>query len=214
MDFSSISIILLGSTFGLILRIFIQNNYNLVPVGYNEEWWAQEMIAEGCRSDNNDIQTVQSLVETVPSEQEAIKLSKKYNVALHPKYIPAWKYLTIDEIRLLKKELWKSKHVDSKIKYILEKAFILHTVEDESLSIKYLTNSGLTLPTVTSPPYLPKSTLKILFLFLVKEGVSCFVFLVLGLIDFLITFFFFLDLETFFVLAFFLTFFFFIMLIT
>ena len=27
MDFSSISIILLGSTFGLILRIFIQNNY-------------------------------------------------------------------------------------------------------------------------------------------------------------------------------------------
>ena len=27
MDFSSISIILFGSTFGLILRIFIQNNY-------------------------------------------------------------------------------------------------------------------------------------------------------------------------------------------
>ena len=27
MDFSSISIILLGSTFGLILRIFIQNNF-------------------------------------------------------------------------------------------------------------------------------------------------------------------------------------------
>ena len=27
MDFSSISIILIGSTFGLILRIFIQNNF-------------------------------------------------------------------------------------------------------------------------------------------------------------------------------------------
>ena len=86
---------------------FIQNNYNLVPVGYNEEWWAKEMIAEGWRSDNNDIQTFQSLVEIVPSEQEAIKLSKKYNVALHPKYIPAWKYLTIDEIRLLKEDIWK-----------------------------------------------------------------------------------------------------------
>ena len=95
-------------------------------------------------SDNN-MQTFQSLVEIVPSEQE-IKLSKKYNVALHPKYIPAWKYLTIDEIRLLKKEIWKSKHIDSKIKDILEKAFILHTVKDERLSIKYLESLKKQLP--------------------------------------------------------------------
>ena len=124
---------------------FIQNNYNLVPVGYNEEWWVQEMIAKGWESDNN-MQTFQSLVEIVPSEQEAIDLSKKYSVALHPKYIPAWKYLTIDEIRLLKKEIWKSKHIDSKVKDILEKAFILHTVEDEGLSIKYLESLKKQLP--------------------------------------------------------------------
>ena len=124
---------------------FIQNNYNLVPVGYNEEWWVQEMIAKGWESDNN-MQTFQSLIEIVPSEQEAIDLSKKYSVALHPKYIPAWKYLTIDEIRLLKKEIWKSKHIDSKIKDILEKAFILHTVEDEGLSIKYLESLKKQLP--------------------------------------------------------------------
>ena len=34
MDFSSIGIILLGSTFGLILRIFIQNNYK-ESIGFN-----------------------------------------------------------------------------------------------------------------------------------------------------------------------------------
>ena len=34
MDFSSISIILLGSTFGLILRIFIQKNY-LIKIGFD-----------------------------------------------------------------------------------------------------------------------------------------------------------------------------------
>ena len=34
MDFSSISIILLGSTFGLILRIFIQNNLK-INIGFN-----------------------------------------------------------------------------------------------------------------------------------------------------------------------------------
>ena len=34
MDFSSISIILLGSTFGLILRIFIQNNFKK-NIGFN-----------------------------------------------------------------------------------------------------------------------------------------------------------------------------------
>ena len=34
MDFSSISIILLGSTFGLILRIFIQNNFKKI-IGFD-----------------------------------------------------------------------------------------------------------------------------------------------------------------------------------
>ena len=34
MDFSSISIILLGSTFGLILRIFIQNNFK-INIGFD-----------------------------------------------------------------------------------------------------------------------------------------------------------------------------------
>ena len=34
MDFSSLSIILLGSTFGLILRIFIQNNFKK-NIGFN-----------------------------------------------------------------------------------------------------------------------------------------------------------------------------------
>ena len=34
MDFTSISIILLGSTFGLILRIFIQNNFKK-SIGFN-----------------------------------------------------------------------------------------------------------------------------------------------------------------------------------
>ena len=34
MDFSSISIILIGSTFGLILRLFIQNNLK-INVGFN-----------------------------------------------------------------------------------------------------------------------------------------------------------------------------------
>ena len=34
MDFSSISIILLGSTFGLIMRIFIQNNLK-INIGFN-----------------------------------------------------------------------------------------------------------------------------------------------------------------------------------
>ncbi|MFH1789251.1 MAG: DNA polymerase II large subunit [Candidatus Altiarchaeota archaeon] len=53
---------------------FKQTNTSLLPAGYCEEWWRQEMKEKG------------RYFEGVPSPSEAVSLSRETGVALHPRY--------------------------------------------------------------------------------------------------------------------------------
>ena len=53
---------------------FLQTNTKLIPSGYVEEWWLQE--AQGLNPN--------------PEPQEALELSKKHGIPLHPRYTYRW----------------------------------------------------------------------------------------------------------------------------
>lgn len=120
---------------------FLQNNYRLVPPGYNEEWWALEMLEagwKGKKDGEHDIKFFERMSSSPPSIAKALELSLKFKVALHPKYTPAWIYLTQEEVKNLWEILWQSKSsiLDKSVKIILEKAFIVHQNKEEGLDLE------------------------------------------------------------------------------
>jgi DNA polymerase II large subunit len=119
---------------------FFQNNYRLVPPGWNEEWWALEMIKSGWQGknkDENDYQFFARMYYNPPDMDEAISLAKEFDVAFHPKYTPVWLYLTPKEVEQLRLEVWKTTTtvVSSDVKKILEQSLILHKVVDDGLDL-------------------------------------------------------------------------------
>lgn len=64
----------------------INRNYELLKPGYVEEWWELELKKNGGTADKNNL-----------SIDEAICLSEKYNIPLHPKYIFFWSQISYEE---------------------------------------------------------------------------------------------------------------------
>lgn len=117
---------------------FIQNNYRLCPVGYSEEWWIQELyqLKEKKAIPDSVLNSLVDIYYTKPSPQEALDLSKTYQITLHPKYVPTWKYLAPEDITILHREIWKDKLALSiKVKPILERALIPHQLVINGISI-------------------------------------------------------------------------------
>lgn len=112
---------------------FLQNNYSLCPVGYNEEWWLLDLMKNGFSLKENDKKIYPDDLQKFTNFilfDEAVDISKKYDVALHPKYVPFWEYLTVNEILDLKEIIdgLQINELPVRIKPILEKACILHSI--------------------------------------------------------------------------------------
>ncbi len=119
---------------------FIQNNYRLCPAGFNEEWWLLELEKSGWtgrKENETDLEFISRFYYQYPSVTEVIELSKKWNVPLHPRYTPSWKFITVSEVNELHNQLWSkdAENLDIKIKPILEKLLIPHFVEIDRLNI-------------------------------------------------------------------------------
>jgi len=143
---------------------FLYNNKNLLPAGYAEEWWAEEVQEAIAKKFNGDLkkaaekvsipfESLQRYVKypfgNVPSVQEAIKLSRILKVPLHPAYTYLWSYIRPDELRELRCWLSKSEveKDDSKvtrikgkatwkIKDILERICLPHKVVKDEILIE------------------------------------------------------------------------------
>jgi DNA polymerase II large subunit len=124
---------------------FTENNHKLIPSGYVEEWWALDLekSVKGLKiTDDNILGFINSPFTHMPSAEEAINISIKYNVPLHPSYLDFWGNITVDELYTLR-SLFLSNYfeAESKIilpydkstKKILERAFMLHSVKDEKI---------------------------------------------------------------------------------
>lgn len=109
---------------------FLQTNTNLLPAGYCEEWWSQEVEGNGGK------------VNGVPSLKEAIDISKKYNVPLHPRYTHRWEDINVDELKNLIAWILSGDIGDALTlgrnaigKKILEKLGVPHDVREDSIII-------------------------------------------------------------------------------
>ncbi len=124
---------------------FSENNHKLVPSGYVEEWWAlelEEALKSGLESNKELQKFIEDPFNNIPSAKEAINLSKKFAVPLHPKYTDYWGNISVSDLSTLREALIagydnKTKKLILKnrttVKEILERAFVTHVVNENCL---------------------------------------------------------------------------------
>ncbi|MCP8322795.1 MAG: DNA polymerase II large subunit, partial [Candidatus Methylarchaceae archaeon HK02M2] len=138
---------------------FLENNVKLVPSGYVEEWWLQDLMniikegypsidecAEYIKMDNKRLkEIIRDPIRNFPNAYEAFELSYKLDIPLHPHHLFYWDAASFSEIITLRENLVLSSIKEPfsiiapkkpEIKTILEKIGIPHMVVDEELIIE------------------------------------------------------------------------------
>lgn len=133
---------------------FNQNSYDLIPAGYCEEWWSQELESHYVgiavkdkvlvtKELESKIKTyIKNPFENIPPPEEAFAISKIFNIPLHPEYTFHWENISVDDFIFLRDFIAKNQIItkenleipyDEKAKEILEWIFIPHKVHDNKL---------------------------------------------------------------------------------
>lgn len=124
---------------------FAENNHNLVPSGWVEEWWSLELEQAILSQKENPLelkQYIEDPFKNVPTAQKSIEISHKYDIPLHPAYTDYWGNITVKELDILRKVFIKSYaeaennleiRYNKDIKKILENAFVLHKVQEDKI---------------------------------------------------------------------------------
>src|SRR5574338_843437 len=117
---------------------FLENNAELVPTGYVEEFWAQELIDKVTKYEPNDSELL-SYVNKIPDLEEAFRISLNFGIGLHPQYLYYWDQITIEEFeKILKPNKVESDLIIYSIdaKDVLEKLGVPHEVAGDTLILK------------------------------------------------------------------------------
>ncbi len=129
---------------------FLENNHPLMPAGYCEEWWAQEVEkALAGKKFDADLSPYLSPPYPKPTPSLAVELSEKLVVPLHPAYTYLFHDICIEELRELGSWLTggEPEFEDGKLKglrlvlnqtpkRVLEALGVPHRVEDERVLIE------------------------------------------------------------------------------
>jgi len=102
---------------------FLENNHILLPSGYVEEWWVQEY----------EKATGESIDPYKVTEDDAIEISKRWGIPLHPHYTFFWEKLSEEDYNLLC--AWDRETFDARVKGILEKIGVTHHIQDGKILI-------------------------------------------------------------------------------
>lgn len=131
---------------------FLENNHPLIPAGYCEEWWAQEV--EGALEKggifNGDISDFLTPPYKRPFPELAVGISQELSVPLHPAYTYPFHDLELKEIGELGKWLASGEasfsddgvlteirvEFDDGQKEILENLCVPHDVDDDKVVLK------------------------------------------------------------------------------
>ncbi|MFH0860349.1 MAG: DNA polymerase II large subunit [Candidatus Altiarchaeota archaeon] len=105
---------------------FLQTNTSLLPAGFCEEWWTQLLHKASGKT-----------LDRIPTADEALELSKKYDIPLHPRYSYCWSDIKVKDVRTLVAWLLSGR-LDGKLrmgyseqgKRILEELGVVHRVEE------------------------------------------------------------------------------------
>ncbi len=134
---------------------FNQNNHDLIPSGYCEEWWIQELeealMDLTAEKRLNFIKKFNKLLNklekdplsNMPSSREALDISKELDIPLHPEYTYHWSDLSVDEFKKLRNFVAKEKIIQNNIlelplkdemKAILDLICIPHKIVNENMN--------------------------------------------------------------------------------
>lgn len=104
---------------------FLENNALLTPTGYVEEYWVEELRAKAQGPDER-------FLSETPAATEALDLSARLGIPLHPKYLHYWDQITNDDLSALLHPLPGNERLSysAQAKPILEKMGVEHSVRD------------------------------------------------------------------------------------
>jgi len=141
---------------------FIENNHPLAPSGYCEEWWSHDLefalsnlsttqLTNRLKGSDLTHQLLNTFVEApltnLPTPAQAVHLSKKLKIPLHPYYLYRWAALSTDEIQKLRKWLLTNHNISQKYdghivlpfakiyKTMLERVGIPHRFSDDRKNV-------------------------------------------------------------------------------
>lgn len=114
---------------------FYDRNHKLVPAGYCEERWILELknkanIEDVAKVFSKAKELFENPLKTNISFDEAYKLSKEFNIPLHPKFTFFWRSITKEDFLNLR-EAFKLENIPNK--RVLELLGIPHTIRDDKL---------------------------------------------------------------------------------
>jgi DNA polymerase II large subunit len=136
----------------------VENNVKLRPAGYCEEWWrndlASKVLETGLERFASEtgvpVRTIVRLLEdplrTMPTVDEALRLSRKARVPLHPKYLYFWRNIKPEDLRLLRDWMsqepvlldgWAAMPLTQPVKEKLEALLVEHRVRQDRILLSY-----------------------------------------------------------------------------
>ena len=119
---------------------FLENNAQLVPTGYVEEIWIQELKEKLVRNDKkHKSNPFSQFLVIIPSLDEAIIISRELKIPLHPKYLHYWDQISIKEFKKILQPTIVSEnsiHYPKNCKSILEKLGVPHESFEEFILLK------------------------------------------------------------------------------
>jgi DNA polymerase II large subunit len=111
---------------------FLENNAQLVPTGYVEEYWIEELREKLAKYEPND-EYLSQFLDRKPTLDEALKISLDFQIPLYPEFLYFWDQISSSELS----EILQPKRVnentieyDQNIKNILEKLGVPHQQKD------------------------------------------------------------------------------------
>ena len=116
--------------------LFRSNNAQLIPTGYVEEYWLEELEQ---KIHQYEAKELGEFLTKTPTLEEALEISLNFQIPLHPKYLFYWEQISPAELEPLLKPL---KVEDDTITYpkavkpILEKIGVPHNVSEDVVILK------------------------------------------------------------------------------
>ncbi|MBN2067374.1 MAG: DNA polymerase II large subunit [Candidatus Diapherotrites archaeon] len=117
---------------------FRYSAHPLAPVGYCSEWWSKEIekLLEKNKIGRKDFERALENPESVQAE-EAVELSEKHKVPLHPNALHYYSALEKDELielaEMLKKDKGEELEMQPGLKELLEKIGVPHTMKEKKI---------------------------------------------------------------------------------
>ena len=117
---------------------FLENNAQLIPSGYVEEIWIEELKQIISKSEPKN-QYLEQFLSKIPSVEEALKISIDFQFSLHPRYLYYWDKISSKELlQLLQSKNCNENKIEYpiEIKKILEKLGTPHKVANQFIVLE------------------------------------------------------------------------------